>query len=131
MYPVPGGILALLALAVVLANGAVYWRKIRAVRVPLRPVVEQALMLLGMGLAGLALASQPGLFGGLAAGSALLLAGLFLFATLTSGTPRQAAAVAVGQPAPDFTATDADGQPFRLSALRGAPVLLKFFRGHW
>ena len=26
---------------------------------------------------------------------------------------------------------DAEGESFRLSALRGKPVLLKFFRGHW
>ncbi|HLH21390.1 MAG TPA: hypothetical protein VK066_02635 [Chloroflexota bacterium] len=126
-----GTVLALLALGLVLANGAVYWSKIRAVRVPLHPVVEQALMAIGIGLAGLALVSRPGLVGGVLAVVAMLLAGLFLAVTLTSRTPRKAAAVAVGQPAPDFTAVDADGRAFRLAALRGAPVLLKFFRGHW
>lgn len=33
----------------------------------------------------------------------------------------------VGQPAPDFSATAADGSPFRLSSLRGRPVVLYFF----
>jgi peroxiredoxin len=39
--------------------------------------------------------------------------------------------VAVGQEAPDFAASDSGGATFRLASLRGAPVLLKFFRGHW
>jgi len=36
------------------------------------------------------------------------------------------AAPSVGQPAPDFTATTADGKPFRLSDLKGKPVWLTF-----
>jgi peroxiredoxin len=39
--------------------------------------------------------------------------------------------VALGQPIPEFTAPDAEGQPFALSSLHGRPYLLKFFRGHW
>jgi thioredoxin-dependent peroxiredoxin len=35
--------------------------------------------------------------------------------------------VAVGEPAPDFTAPDQDGKPFRLSSLRGSPVVLYFY----
>jgi len=33
---------------------------------------------------------------------------------------------AVGQPAPDFTLTDTQGRPVRLSALRGKPVVLEW-----
>ena len=35
--------------------------------------------------------------------------------------------VAVGEDAPDFTAPNQDGTPFRLSSLRGAPVVLYFY----
>jgi thioredoxin-dependent peroxiredoxin len=35
--------------------------------------------------------------------------------------------VETGQLAPDFVAPDQDGQPFTLSALRGAPVVLYFY----
>ncbi|HYB63070.1 MAG TPA: peroxiredoxin [Thermoplasmata archaeon] len=35
--------------------------------------------------------------------------------------------VAVGEPAPDFEAPNQDGVPFRLSLLRGAPVVLYFY----
>jgi len=35
--------------------------------------------------------------------------------------------VAVGDTAPDFTAPNQDGNPFRLSSLRGSPVVLYFY----
>jgi len=35
--------------------------------------------------------------------------------------------VAVGDVAPDFEALDQDGTPFKLSSLRGAPVVLYFY----
>jgi thioredoxin-dependent peroxiredoxin len=35
--------------------------------------------------------------------------------------------VAVGEPAPEFEAPDQDGRPFRLSSLRGSPVVLYFY----
>jgi peroxiredoxin Q/BCP len=35
--------------------------------------------------------------------------------------------IAVGETAPDFELPDQDGQPVRLSALRGAPVVLYFY----
>lgn len=35
--------------------------------------------------------------------------------------------LAEGQPAPDFTLPDQDGNPVTLSALRGAPVVLYFY----
>lgn len=35
--------------------------------------------------------------------------------------------IAVGSPAPEFEAPDQNGRPFRLSSLRGAPVVLYFY----
>jgi thioredoxin-dependent peroxiredoxin len=35
--------------------------------------------------------------------------------------------IAEGAPAPDFEAPDQDGRPFRLSSLRGSPVVLYFY----
>ena len=38
----------------------------------------------------------------------------------------------VGQPAPDFTLPDVDGQSVGLAALRArGPVVLSFYRGRW
>jgi cytochrome oxidase Cu insertion factor (SCO1/SenC/PrrC family) len=36
-----------------------------------------------------------------------------------------------GVQAPDFTLKDQDGHDLTLSALRGNPVLLVFYRGYW
>jgi thioredoxin-dependent peroxiredoxin len=35
--------------------------------------------------------------------------------------------IAAGSPAPDFEAPDQDGRPFRLSSLKGSPVVLYFY----
>src|SRR5262249_35730135 len=43
----------------------------------------------------------------------------------------QQPAATVGPPAPDFVVMKVDRAEFRLSSLRGTPVLLKFFRGSW
>ena len=37
----------------------------------------------------------------------------------------------VGQMAPDFTLEDQEGRKRTLSAERGKPVVLVFYRGHW
>ncbi len=123
--------LAVLGFGLAAGNWAVYWPKIKAMRVPLRPVGHQAVMVAVLVLAVLAFANGPGLLGGILAGLAIPLAGMFLFFTLRSTMPKNIPAVAVGKPILDFTAKRADGQDFALGSLRGAPFLLKFFRGHW
>jgi len=45
--------------------------------------------------------------------------------------PKPQIASAEGKLAPDFTLKDQDGHDFTLSSLRGAPVLLMFYRGYW
>ena len=47
--------------------------------------------------------------------------------TTREGAAHGPAAVAPGQPAPDFELPDTHGTPVRLSALRGTPVTLVFF----
>jgi hypothetical protein len=127
----PGTTLALAALLVVAGTLAWYYPKIKNVTAPLWPWREQALMGLALLLAGGAVWLHPGVIGYVSGGLAVLLAGLFLLLTLTSGLPHQPPVVAVGDAAPDFRAVDAEGNEFRLSDLRGSPVLLKFYRGHW
>jgi hypothetical protein len=127
----PGTLLAFAALFIAVGTLAWYYPKITHVTAPLRPRLEQALMGLALLLAGGAAFWQPGLAGFLGGGLAGLLAGLFLLLTLTSGLPQQPPTVTVGSQALDFQALDAAGHTFRLSQLQGAPVLLKFFRGHW
>lgn len=126
-----GTILTALAFVTVAANLATHYPKITGNRAALRPRREQLLMVVAVVLAGAGVLLQPGIAGYALGGIALVPALLFLLATSTSGLPSRKLAVAVGQPAPDFSLTDADGRLFRLSELSGSPVLLKFYRGYW
>jgi peroxiredoxin len=126
-----GMILAALSLATAAGNLATYYPKMTSNRATLRPRREQALMALALLLALAAFFLHPGVAGYVLAAIAVLPASLFLLGTFTSGLPRQQPAVAVDALAPDFSAIDADGEEFRLSNLRGSPVLLKFYRGYW
>jgi peroxiredoxin len=88
-------------------------------------------MILALLFAGGGFLLHPGVVGYLLGAIAVLPGALFLLGTLTSALPHQQPAVAVDALAPDFSALDADGREFRLSDLRGAAVLLKFYRGYW
>jgi hypothetical protein len=97
-----GTVLAVAALLIVAGTLVWYYPKIKNVTAPLRPWREQALMGLALLLAGGAAWLQPGVIGYCSGGLAVLLAGLFLLLTFTSGLPDQPPAVAVGDWAPDF-----------------------------
>ena len=47
--------------------------------------------------------------------------------TASSGSPVVGGELAVGKPAPDFTAKDQDGKELTLSALKGKPVVVYFY----
>lgn len=60
-----------------------------------------------------------------------IIVGLLLFMAVHAGSRAHSAAqvdgsVLIGEPAPDFTATDLDGHRFSLSSLRGRPVIVTF-----
>jgi peroxiredoxin len=123
----------LAALAMIVIGGALlsYVAKMRRNRSDLRPVNEQLAAAAAILLATAAFFQQPGILGALIAVVAIVPAGLFLVAIYTSREPAQPPNMHIGELAPDFAGVAADGTPFRLSALRGQPVLLKFFRGLW
>jgi hypothetical protein len=127
---VSGIVFILVALGIVVGTTATFWLQVRALRVP-RPVGYLVVMVLGILLALMGFVKEPGLPGGLAASFTILAASFFLFASLRSSLPAKRTSAGVGQPAPDFTARDGDGQNFTLSSLKGRTVLLKFFRGYW
>ncbi len=56
---------------------------------------------------------------------------LVFFALNKMALPKPQTAFRDGQPAPDFTLKDQDGNPFHLADLRGTRVLLIFYRGYW
>ncbi len=131
MFHLPTLLLGLLAFALVRANRVVHRRLVRALRVPRRPVAQLVAMALTAALAIATLTRPFDLVGYTLAALALFGAGRFLFVAFRSRLPAKRLIVTEGQPAPDFTAIDADGRPFQLSSLAGQPVLLKFYRGHW
>jgi len=126
-----GTILAVLSLATAVGNLASYYPKMTSNRATLRPRREQALMALVLLLAVGAFFLHPGIIGYILGAIAIVPASLFLLGTFTSGLPHQQPAVAVDALAPDFLGLDADGEEFRLSDLRGSPLLLRFYRGYW
>jgi ribose/xylose/arabinose/galactoside ABC-type transport system permease subunit len=83
-------------------------------------------------LGGVALARDPGVVGGLLAGVSVLAGVTFLaLGFFLSTQSKQDLAVTLDGAIPTFTAPDENGEPFDIASLRGSPVLLKFFRGHW
>jgi len=123
----PGLILALASL--LLIAGTVAWTNVSGR--PLPPTVERMVAFAGLLLSAVALLAHPGAVGYVVAGLVCAASGFFFSLTFASGLPDQRAAVALGGRAPDFRALDSDGREFRLSALAGSRVLLKFFRGTW
>lgn len=68
--------------------------------------------------------------------AAVLIGGVFTFAIVVAArmVPASANAPHAGQPAPEFTLPDQDGQPVslaELTATRGKGALLVFYRGYW
>ena len=61
----------------------------------------------------------------------VVLASLFAAMLYVFSVQPAASGPAIGGPAPDFALRDERGDMVRLVDLRGAPVLLVFYRGHW
>ena len=107
------------------------------------PWVNLLLFLVGIGLLGVGLKRafrEPSLYRGKVTGSILTglsiaMLGLFCFGMFVASKriPGAESAIRVGQPAPDFTLTNADGQPVALSDLlkTNRAVALIFYRGYW
>jgi cytochrome oxidase Cu insertion factor (SCO1/SenC/PrrC family) len=86
----------------------------------------------GIALAVLAVRRGPGRWAPkLLLGASVAVAGLFAAMIYVAFLVPAGQVPAVGAPAPDFTLQDHRGESIQLSALRGAPVLLVFYRGHW
>jgi hypothetical protein len=64
--------------------------------------------------------------------TAILLVGSVFFNFVAARVPTTPTALKVGEPAPDFTLSDAAGRSVTLSDFRGKkPVVLVFYRGAW
>ena len=131
MQTADGFRVALFSALVVIGAWASYWPRIKAHRVPRRPIGYQVVMIAGSLLAMFSLSRGTGPACTTLAGVALLGATCFLFSILTSAVPAKVPAVHVGGRMLPFQAKDQDGADFDSASLAGSPVLLKFYRGHW
>jgi hypothetical protein len=128
---VSGAWLGLIAGALVLGTGVLWFRRVAQVRIPVDRTAFVASMACGAALGVVALTQSPGLVGGIAAGFAALGGGMFVGLRLLSRQEAREPAITLGGPMLDFTAVDDAGKPFDMSSLRGTPYLFKLFRGHW
>jgi peroxiredoxin len=126
-----GTALGFLAAAILGAAAVPWYLAMRNVRVPRDATPYLAAGVAAVMLGAAAFVAGTSLWGGIAAGAANAAGAAFLALNSASGQARIEPAVRVGGPVLDFSATDDDGRPFSLASLRGRPVLLKFFRGHW
>jgi len=85
----------------------------------------------GMCLAAASLVEGAGTLGSFLAGTTLVVGGFYTFLFLIAGQSKQAPGIAVGDAFPALRAPDENGEVFELASLRGEPVLIKLFRGHW
>ena len=126
-----GSWLGWIAFSLVLATGVLWFRRAFAVAIPENRGGFVAAFAISLALGVAALAQSPGTLAGIAAGFACVGGAFFLLTVAIGGQKGGSGAFALGEPVPDFSAPDDDGNDFQLSSLSGAPVLLKFFRGHW
>ncbi len=126
-----GPLLAGLGVAMLATGGMLWVRWIRRVEFGEKGWILSALVAGAAALAAASVATGPGLAGGVAAGLVGLVGLAWLVLRRMARQSTQAPLVAVGDALPDFSAPDENGEPFELARLRGRPLLIKFFRGHW
>jgi hypothetical protein len=90
-----------------------------------------ALCVAGIGLGAAAFTRQPGWLGGTMATIAMIGGLIWVTLGLFAGQSKQKPDLVLGKPLPIFSAPDHEDQRFEIESLRGHPVLIKFFRGHW
>ncbi len=126
-----GAALGLLSLALVVAATVLWFRLVRAVRIPRNRAGFLATWGGAALLGAIALARDPGWVGGAAAVLAILAGLLLVVLASVSRQKVEGMEVAVGAPLPELSGIDEHGEIFRSTELAGHPFLLKFFRGHW
>jgi hypothetical protein len=123
--------LAILALVVALACGALWSYHIRQVDIPEDRTAFVVVFLTATALGVGAFVKGTGWAGGVAAAVAIFIGSLLPFTVAVSRQEVAANAIQVGDTIPHFTAVDEHGQPFDSKSLDGHLVLIKFFRAHW
>jgi hypothetical protein len=123
--------LAVLASSLVSVALLLWFRFMNDVALAGRRAILFATIALGIGLGAVALAREPGWIGGTLAILCIALGLLWLLLGALGRQSRQVPHLAVGQLLPAISAPDHSGAIFDLESLRGHPILIKLFRGHW
>lgn len=126
-----GSSLGLLSLGLVAAAIGAWLRAIDAVAIERRRPLLLSACAAGVVLGGVALAREPGWTGGLMAVGASVGGTAWIALALLAGQSKQRPHLGIGEPLPPIVAPDHDGSSFAVESLRGHPVLIKLFRGHW
>ena len=120
------------SIAILVPAVALWIRRIRTVSIPDDRKGFVAAFLVAASLGVAALVAGPPVWPIHAALWVTTAVGLFLpFSVLISAQKTGEGTIGVGQTLPAFRASDDDGALFDSETLRGHPVLIKFFRGHW
>ncbi|MFK8048099.1 MAG: hypothetical protein AB8B81_06685 [Halioglobus sp.] len=124
-------ILACLGLLVFVATTAAWVGRIKRVAIPSNRTGFLASWLTAL-LLGVASFYNPGAgwLSGVMATVVVLGSGLFLL-LYSLGKQGAGDVINVGDSMPAFTALDENRETFESNTLNGAPILIKFFRGHW
>lgn len=122
---------ALLSLALVATAIGLWFRFMNDVVLEGRRSALFTICLAGVVAGAAALVREPGWIGGVLAIAGMLIGLFWIGLGLLAGQSKQRPNLAVGQPLPAIVAPDHTGTPFAVESLRGHPVLIKLFRGHW
>lgn len=125
--PILGPLAALLAGAAL----ALWFRRMNQVSLEGRRSLPFALCAAAVVVAIFAFLRSPGWIGGSLAAIGFVIGAAWIALGLLARQSRQTPAVVVGEPLPEIVAPDETGAPFDVASLRGHPVLIKLFRGHW
>jgi cytochrome oxidase Cu insertion factor (SCO1/SenC/PrrC family) len=123
--------MGIVAACLTCAGITLWWRSIQRVELAERRWLVNVMLWVAAGIGAIALLLDPGTFGQWFAGGSLGLGVVYSGLLAISGQSKQPPEFAIGSPIPDFTVPDENGEPFQIADLRGQPVLIKFFRGHW
>ena len=118
--------LSLFAVAIVL-----WVRFMTTVALEGRRAFLYVLYVAGIAVGTATLMRDPGWVAGTMATIAIAGGIVWVILGLLAGQSKQRPNLALGEPIPFFSAPDHENQTFEIESLRGHPVLIKLFRGHW
>jgi len=126
-----GRVLAIVAFALIATAIGLWMRLIGRVEIDKGRRLPSLMIVSAFVVGVIALTQSPGLLGGILAGITVAVGAFAILLQSLASQSNQTPAIAVGDSLPLFTAFDDKGELFDLASLKGRPILMKFFRGHW